>query len=349
MHFLSEHFRTVQSKVPASDPGFSALVVRHGEPLFELHHGVACMELGVPLSGRSRYYMGSESKQFTAACILDLVRQGRLSLDEDVRARLPIMHRIDTPVALRNLLNHSSGIPDYLPYLDLQLGRHESNYFDNPLALQLIEKFDELDFAPGSRYDYSNSNYQLLAQLIEVVSGTPLAAYARRLVFEPLAMAATDFDVDRQAVLPDRVRSYSPDPLRPRGYKQHLGNANTVGDGGLYSCTDDLLRLERDWHRRHAEPDSLVRALLQESHDNDGALFSYRYGLECLSHEGMDYVFHSGCLWGFNTLILRVPNAGLSVIQLSNNDLLEPDQPALLRAIAADLAAEAEAKAGVEA
>lgn len=339
MQALSAHFHSLQTTLPANGPGFSAIVLVHGVPVFELHHGLACMELDVPLSGKSRYYLGSESKQFTAACALDLVRKGALALDTDLRPQLPEIRQFDQAITLRQLLNHTSGIPDYLPCFDYQVHRHDSDYFDNTMILALIRKFDELDFEPGAQYDYSNSNYILLARLVEITSGQPLAAYARQLLFAPLGMASTGYDEDRHAIMRHRVRSYSADPARPDGWCQELGNANTIGDGGVYASSDDLVRWEAEWHRQYADPTSLVRSLLQETIDSAGVPHTYRFGLECLSHDDIDYVFHGGHLWGFHTLILRVPAAGVSVIQLSNHGELAADRVAILTALATDLGA----------
>lgn len=337
MKNLALHFEALQARLPADGPGFSALVLRHGQPVFELHHGLACLELGVPLTKRSRYYLASESKQFTAACVLNLVRQGLIGLDDDVSPHLPEVRQFEQAISVRQLLNHTSGIPDYFAFLQCQLGRHESDYFNNAHLLRIIEKMDELAFAPGSAHAYSNCNYTLLAKLVEVLSGNSLAEQARNTVFAPLEMHATAFDVERQAVMPQRVRSYTPDAAMPGGYRQHLGNANTVGDGGVYASLHDLALWERAWHRQYADPASLVRSLLQPSSAPDGDSWPYRFGLEVVEHAGREVVFHGGGLWGFHTLLLRLPQAGLSVVHLANVDTAEPDQAALLAAIAADL------------
>src|SRR5450830_826349 len=259
MKNLTQHFISLQASLPANGPGFSALILRDGQTVFELHHGLACLELGVPLTAQSRYYLASESKPFTAACVLDLVRQGAIALDDDVVPHLPEVQQFKQAITVRQLLNHTSGIPDYFDFLACQLGRHDSDYFDNALLLRLISKMDELAFAPGSAHDYSNCNYILLAKLVEVLSGQPLAAYARDHLFAPLAMHATAFDDDRQAIMPQRVRSYTPDPGLAAGYRQHLGNANTVGDGGVYASLQDLVLWEHEWHRQYRDPASLVR------------------------------------------------------------------------------------------
>lgn len=337
MKNLVRHFLSLQASLPAQGPGFSALILRDGESLLELHHGLACLELGVPLTAQSRYYLASESKQFTAACVLDLVRQGAIGLDDDVAPHLPEVRQFGAAITVRQLLNHTSGIPDYFDYLACQLGRHDSDYFDNALLLRLIARMQDLTAPPGSVHAYSNCNYILLAKLVDVVSGISLAVYARQRLFAPLGMHATAFDVDRQAIMPQRVRSYTPDPAQAGAYRQHLGNANTVGDGGVYACLHDLALWERSWQRQYRDPASLVRAQLAQTPGPDGQSWSYRFGLEQIEHAGRAAVFHGGGLWGFRALLLRVPEAGLSVIQLANVDSCEPDEAAWLAAIAADL------------
>ncbi|MET0265550.1 MAG: serine hydrolase domain-containing protein [Duganella sp.] len=322
---LTEHFLHLQTQLPASGPGFSAVVLDHGAVTFELHHGLASLEWGVPLSAQSMYYMASESKQFLAAAILRQVQAGAIGLDDDVCAHLPELAGFEQPFALRSLLNHSSGIPDYFQFLQCQPTRHAADYFSNREILAVIARMDEVSVPTGSAHRYSNSNYILLAALLERLTGMPVARHVRETLLLPLGITCTGFDDDRQNVLPQRVFSYESDAARPFGVKQHLGNANTVGDGGLYACTEELLLWEREWHRQWAQPDSVLRAMLQPSPLNDGATPSYRFGLEWLQRDGHDIVFHGGSLWGFHTLLLRVPQRQLSVIMLSNSDRADPD------------------------
>lgn len=322
---LSQYFQDLQSSLPADGPGFSALVLDHGEIAFELHHGLASLELGVPLSARSLYYLASESKQFTAAAVMQLVQAGRIALDDDVCAHLPELAGFEQPFSLRSLLNHSSGIADYFQFLQCQPGRHEADYFSNREIMALIARMDQVAMPTGSAQRYSNSNYILLAALVERLAGQAMAHYAKEKLLLPLGMKNSGFDDDRQNVLPHRVSSYEEDAARPCGYKQHLGNANTVGDGGMYASVEELVLWERDWHRQWATPDSVLRAMLAPSPLLDGAVPGYRFGLEWGHCDGEDVVFHSGSLWGFNTMLLRLPQRQQSVILLANTDRVEPD------------------------
>ncbi|SHN27050.1 CubicO group peptidase, beta-lactamase class C family [Duganella sacchari] len=334
---LRRYFEGLAATLPADGPGFSAAVLRDGEVAFELHYGLASLELGVPLSADSMYYMASESKQFTAAAVMLLVRAGAIGLDDDVCRHLPELAEFEQAFPLRSLLNHSSGIPDYFQFLRCQPGRHEADYFNNADILKVIARMDRVLFTTGEKHGYSNSNYILLAALVERLSGMSLGRYVRAQLLAPLGIARMGFDEDRQTVLPGRVFSYEADAggTRPGGYKQHLGNANTVGDGGLYASVRELLLWERAWHAQWAQPDSLLHAMLQPSPLNDGMAPSYRFGLEWLQRQGQEVVFHSGCLWGFNTLLLRLPQQQLSVIHLSNSERAAPDwEQALAAALA---------------
>ena len=332
MHRLADHFTQLQAALPPDGPGFSAAVLRDGETVFELHHGMASLELKVPLSADSAYYLASESKQFTAACVMSLVREGVIGLDDDVVVHLPELANFEQPFPLRSLLNHSSGIPDYFQFIECQLGRHEADYFDNRMILALIARLDTLVCPTSTEYRYSNSNYILLATLVERLGGMPLARYAKEKLFEPLGMRRIAFDEDRFSIIEHRVFSYEADAARPFGYKQHLGNANTVGDGGVYGSVRDLLLWEREWHRQWADPASLLHAMLQPSPLLDGSVLAYRFGLEVIQRAGHDVVFHSGGLWGFDTLILRIPAHRMSVIQLANCEAAQSDMEKIVAA-----------------
>ena len=335
MEQLRDYYAQLQTTLAQRGPGFSAAVLRDGATVFECHHGLASLELDVPLTDDSAYYLASESKQFTAAAVLSLVRSGAIGLDDDVCPLLPELAQFEQAFPLRSLLNHTSGIPDYFPYLECQLGRHEADYFNNGTILKLIARLDTVTHATGTAHRYSNSNYILLAALVERVAGMPLARYARTVLFDPAGMHRLTYDDDRQAVIAQRVTSYDADAARPLGYKQHLGNANTVGDGGIYGSTNELLRWERQWHAQWDDETSLVHALLQASPLADGSVIPYRFGLEITERSGHAVVFHGGGLWGFNTLIVRLPQQRVSVIHLANCEQAGPDLERIVGALLA--------------
>lgn len=332
---LREYYQELEALSPSHGPGFSAAVLRDGEAVFERHHGLASLELKVPLSRNTAYYLASESKQFTAACVMSLVRGGTISLDDDVCVHLSELKKFEQPFPLRSLLNHSSGIPDYFQFLQCQLGRHEADYFNNQTIRKLISCMDTVECPAQTEHRYSNSNYILLATLVERLSGMSLKNYAKKTLFEPLGIHDLRYDDDRFDVIEHRAFSYEKDPARSAGYKQHLGNANTVGDGGMYGSIADLLRWEKEWHRQWGDNTSLLHAMLQPSPFLDGTVSDYRFGLEIIQRYGQDVVYHSGGLWGFNTLIVRFPQTSTSLIHLANCEHAEPDMSRIISAVLA--------------
>lgn len=332
MQALIDYYHDLGANLPSHGPGFSAAILREGEMIFEKHHGLASLELKVPLSRDSAYYLASESKQFTAACIMLLIKEGAINLDDDVCLHLPELKKFEQPFPLRCLLNHSSGIPDYFQFLQCQLGRHEADYFNNDIILQLIACMDTVECPSQTEHRYSNSNYVLLATLVERLSGITCKDYAKKNLFEPLGIRGVIFDDDRFDVIEQRVFSYESDPTRASGYKQHLGNANTVGDGGVYATTAQLLLWEIEWHRQWVDRASLLHAMLQPSPLLDGSVPDYRFGLEIAERFGQEVVFHSGALWGFSTLIVRLPEIRTSIIHLANYQNAEPDMNRILSA-----------------
>ncbi|MDN3575924.1 serine hydrolase domain-containing protein [Chitinimonas viridis] len=332
MQAIRNYYQELAARLPSNGPGFSAAVLQDGEAVLECHHGLASLELKTPLSRDSAYYLASESKQFTAACIMSLVRDGTISLDDDVCAHLPELANFEQPFPLRSLLNHSSGIPDYFQFLYCQLGRHEADYFNNKTILELIARMDTVECPAQTEHRYSNSNYTLLATLVERLSGMSLKDYARKTLFEPLGIHGLTYDDDRFDVIENRVFSYDRDPARSSGYQQHLGNANTVGDGGMYGSIAELLRWEVEWHRQWADSSSLLHAMLQPSPFLDGRVPDYRFGLEITQRFGQDVVYHSGNLWGFRTLIMRLPQTRTSVIHLANCQHAGPDMSHIISA-----------------
>jgi CubicO group peptidase (beta-lactamase class C family) len=204
MQGLIDYYSQLEALLPSQGPGFSAAVLRDGETLFERHHGLASLELKVPLSSHTAYYLASESKQFTAACVMSLVREGAISLDDDVCVHLPELTEFEQPFPLRSLLNHSSGIPDYFQFLQCQLGRHEADYFSNHSILKLISCMDTVECPAQTEHRYSNSNYILLATLVERLSGMSLKNYARKTLFEPFGILGLTYDDDRFDVIVNR-------------------------------------------------------------------------------------------------------------------------------------------------
>ncbi len=307
-----------------TEPGFCCGIVQNGELVYSINQGLANMESDTPLTNESLFYLASESKQFTAACILNLVNDGQIILDQDIRDLVGETKKLTKKITLQNLLNHTSGIPDYLDYIFYQIGRHDHDYFDNKGILELIGKFDFLEFSPGEKFDYSNTNYILLMTVVQNVTGLSPAQYAKEKIFTPVGMHATLFDDDRYKIIKNRVYSYTPATEKNDGYRLELKNSCTVGDGGVLSSIHDLVLWEANIHNNQHLPDPVISGLFHTTSLNNGLVNYYANGTEISSpKDKIKYSFHGGGFEGFTTNIFRVHDENISVIYLSNNPAVD--------------------------
>ncbi|MBA4344312.1 MAG: hypothetical protein C0423_19410 [Methylibium sp.] len=320
----------LRAAYPGDGPGFNLALLAQGDVLRQVHHGLADLTWSQPLDGDARHYMASESKPWVAALVMQEVAEGRLALDTDLRPVLPALSEYEQPLCAGHLLRHTSGIPDYLFLWGTQLGRHEHDFIAREQALALIAQAGESSFQPGLRYEYSNSNYLLLAELLQQQSGLTLAELAQRRFFAPWGMGSSSFEADPWRVLQRRARSYgrvAAEPAEAQGWQELPVPLGTWGDGGLWSTLNDQLRAERYWHEdwQHQGERSLwARCAAADEHYGpaDGP---YRFGLEWLQVGDQRLLFHGGGYGGFTCLLLRNPAQGVSLVMLSNCDGFDND------------------------
>ena len=305
----------------AHAPGASVLVVRDGTPLFRHSYGDADVEAGTAATPQTNYRLASVSKQFTAAAILLLAEDGKLSLDDPVRKWLPSLPRSADAITLHHLLTHTSGLVDYedLMAADATAQVHDSD------VLALLSKESRLYFAPGSSYRYSNSGYALLALIVGKASGMDYARFAHERIFMPLGMDDSVLYEQGISTVAHRAYGYS----LVDGAWQRTDQSSTsavLGDGGVYSSIDDLARWDAALYDDRLLSDA-SRALAFSAHtptdepDVDG----YGYGWRIHG----DTLWHSGETIGFRNVIVRWPAQHVSVIILGNRNDPEPYPTAL--------------------
>lgn len=308
----------LRAQQAASAPGVSIALVVDGQAIRTEHLGLAELEWQQALAGDTRFYLASESKPWVAALVMDAVAAGRIALDADLRAVLPAIAAFSRPVRLGHLLRHCSGIDDYLYLWGLQLGHAEQDLINQAQALALIQRVGDVDAEPGTRHDYSNSNYVLLADWLERDAGLPLDALARQRFFAPWGMVNTGFECDPHRVRPRRARSYGHDPAG--GWRELPVNLASWGDGGLWSTLDDLVRAEARWledWRRQGPQALLARCALEDARFAPAGQ-PYRFGVELQDHGPRQLMFHGGSFAGFSSLVLRCLDEGVALVVLAN-------------------------------
>ncbi|MBY8825125.1 serine hydrolase domain-containing protein [Sphingomonas colocasiae] len=223
----------------AASPGCAVSVMQDGETRAERVYGAADLDLGVEARIDSIYEAGSASKQFTAAAILLLARDGKLRLDDDVRAYLPELPDYGARITIRHMLHHVSGLRDWGGVSVIGGWPRNSRASTNADVLDILARQTAPNFAPGSHYLYSNSNYNLLAIVVERASGETLAAFAKARIFAPLGMDDTRWRDDHATVVPRRAHAYN---REGKAYVVAQTIEDAYGNAGLLTTVRDLQR-----------------------------------------------------------------------------------------------------------
>ena len=284
--------------------GASVLVMRNGEAVFRRGYGGATTD--------TNYRLASVTKQFTAAAILRLDEQGKLSLDDRIRKYLPSLPAELDAVTVRHLLTHSSGIIDYEDVIPEET---TAQLLDRDV-LHLLESQRSTYFAPGASYRYSNSGYALLALIVERVSKKSFADFLRDEIFRPLGMTATVAHQEGVSTVARRAYGHPADQSR---------TSAVLGDGGVYSSVDDLANWLAALDRGEFAQASIPRVA------TENPKVKYGYGWRISEHNGRQTVMHTGETIGFRNAVMRMPKERLAIVILTNRNEGEP--VALARAI----------------
>jgi CubicO group peptidase (beta-lactamase class C family) len=310
-------------------PGCALGVIKEGKFVYKRGYGSANLDYNVPLSSESVFYIASTSKQFTAASILLLVRRSVISLDDDIRKYFPELPKYEAPITVNHLVHHTSGVRDYLELMGMA-GRKMDEPFGNEEAVEWIARQKGLNFKPGEKFLYSNSNYVLMAEIVRRASGKSLREFADENIFRPLGMANTHFNDDRAAVVKNRVVSYA--PIGSGRFRQFLKTIEAMGDGNLLTSVEDLGKWDQNFYDNKVGGEGFSQQMLTRTKLNSGEEIPYAFGLSNEEYKGLKAVAHGGGFMGFRTEMIRFPEQRFTVICLCNVGAVNPG--ALARQVA---------------
>lgn len=330
--FSSRQMEQVDSLLSArtnSGAGYAFGIIRDGKLVHSRGYGLANHEQRIPLTDTSVFYLASMSKQFTAAALLLLVEQGQVGLDDPVRDYLPNFPDYGTPISLRHLLHHTSGIRETN---SLQLFAGIDRYFEVPFdtddLLRLVYGQRKLNFSPGEQFRYSSGGYAVLAKVIERVSGQSFRTFLDQYIFTPLGMEDSFVFDDRHEVVPNRVSSYWPSGDGGWERRHHLFTA--YGDGGVMTTIRDLVKWDRAFYDDSllGVPDFAAK-MYRRGQLNNGRLLEYAAALQIRQRDSVEYVTHNGGMLGFRVDMIRFPSEKTSIVLLGNAAYLDPTGDAL--------------------
>lgn len=300
--------------VPPNAPGIATAIVQNGEVVYQKWAGIADFADSSLITADTRFNLASNGKQFTALAILTLLDAGKLKLTDDLRTFFPMLFpRIKEKISIGHLLTHSSGIRDVYDLWSLQGFTWWKQSFNNNDVLALLSKQEELNFTPGNQYLYSNSNYILLAMLVEKLSGQSFTAYTNNL-FRMLGMHATSFEDNYNNIRKPIARAY----FNFSTWTTYNWIWNVCGDGNLFSTLNDQLRWEKIVQGKVVTP--VRKAIIQKSQQlvEQSVVTNYGYGLEFGNYKGLAYTFHEGATGAWKATVLRFPEKNVAMLTFTN-------------------------------
>jgi CubicO group peptidase (beta-lactamase class C family) len=307
-------------------PGCSLAVARDGRLLYAKSYGMANLELDVPLSPSSVFDIGSTSKQFTAASILLLEKQGKLAVNDDIHKYIPELPDYGKKITILNLLNHTSGLRDYLVLFELA-GENVDSVTTDDEALALIARQKALNFDPGSEWLYSNTGYFLLSVIVKRTSGKSLRDFAAENIFQPLDMTHTQYRDTHTSLILNRALAYDPIEKGP-GYTLDVSYFEQTGDGAVHTTAGDLLKWDENFYSGKVGGADFLAEMQQTGTLSSGKHFGYAKGLSISTYRGLRTVRHGGSWGGYRAELLRFPDQHFSVVCLCNRSDGNPSRHA---------------------
>jgi CubicO group peptidase (beta-lactamase class C family) len=306
-------------------PGLAIAIVRDGRVLMTKGYGLASLEYRVPITGSTVFDVASLAKQFTGLAVAVLVGQGKIRLDDDIRTYLPELPNLGNRITIDHLLHHTSGLRDWPATLSVA-GWRLDDVITMSQILSMAYRQRSLNFLPGAEYSYSNTGYNLLAEMIARVTGQSFREWTQQNLFSPLGMAHTHFRDDYTEVISQSASGYS--KWADSTYHRVPDNLVALGSSSLFTTVEDLSR----WLINFDDPVVGGKAALALTRTrgqlNDGTTIPYAFGIAHGDHRGLPTVSHSGSWASFSTFLLYFPEQRSGVIVLANDGTIDATRAA---------------------
>lgn len=296
-------------------PGLSVAVVQDGTVVKTAAYGLSDAETKTPATLNTLYGLGSCTKPFTAVAVLQLMEAGKVSLDAPISRYLDGLPAAWNAITVRELLTHTSGLPNYRLALDFT--KLSDPKYKQPNVVVALLAGKPLDFPPGTRFEYSNTNYHLLGRLIEKVSGQSYGAYLASHQFQAAGMTRARLS-DPPARVPNQAVGYDWNGKTRLPNATFLPGNLDVGDSGLLSTSGDLVKWTTALASGRLVSDATLKQMITPGTLTDGTPVSYGLGLVVSQYKGQTLVGHSGAVPGYSSSIFYFPDSKLTVIVLCN-------------------------------
>ncbi len=301
--------------VSGMTPGSAVLVIKDKEIILNKGYGLANLDYEVPITPNTVFDLASLAKQFAGYAIALLEEEGVLSAEDDVRTYIPELPEFGHPITIGNLLHHTSGIRDWTSTLPLS-GRSFEDVISMDHILRMAYQQEELNFIPGDEYRYSNTGYNLLAEIVERTTGLTFREWTDQNIFQPLGMTQTLFLDDHNEVIKNRAVGYY---QVDEGFHPSSNLLTALGSSSLFSTTTDLAKWATHLMYPSDEKKPVVGRMLQTQPLSNGDNNNYAYGISESTFRGTPWISHSGGWASFRTYIALLPEYDLAIVALNNN------------------------------
>lgn len=316
---MNERIDSILSKQVDTElsPGITVGVVKDGKLIYQNSNGLMNLEYNLPFNDSTTFGIASITKQFTSACIAILEKQGKLSVNDDVRKFIPELYCPEDTIRIKHLLSHTSGIRNHNVLLDLSGFDYEHQGYTNKTIQQLMFRQKGMNNKPGDKILYSNTNYVLLALIIERVSGMPINQFAKEELFDPLGMSNTFYSSDLSSVVKNRAYSYYKEENE---YKQPKSLTLCVGAGGMGSTISDLTTWSQVFLDTNHTFSYVADFITKLDTLNNGEEMQHARGMFVTPYKGYTTFNHSGRDLGMRSQFICIPDLNLGVIVFANSE-----------------------------
>ena len=302
-------------------PGAALAVIRNGEVAYKRGYGAANLEYDIRITPSTVFDIASVSKQFGAMAIATLAQEGKLALDDDIRRHLPDVPDFGSTITVRHLVHHISGLRDWVQsFVIAGVGMDDVISFRH--ILKMVRRQRALNFEPGAEYLFSNTGYNLLAEIVERVTGQSFREWTAANIFDPLGMTSTHFHDDHEMIVKARAYSYTPD--EHGGFKNAANNLTALASSSLHTTVEDLAKWIFNFDHGRVGGPAVLEQMHQQGVLNSGERIAYAFGQSIGEYRGLRTVDHGGSWRGFRSTLLRFPEQRFAVVILANLSACEP-------------------------
>lgn len=311
---LTNRIDSIFKEYNQNGPGCAVAIVKDGKMIYSKGYGLASLDYDIPITPATVFDIASVSKQFAAYAVSELVQQKKISLKDDIRKYIPEVPQFGKTITIDHLVHHTSGLRDWTETLAVAGWRGEEVYSMADI-MRMLKRQQDLDFPPGTKYQYSNTGYNLLAVLVERVTGKPFTTWTKENIFMPLGMQSTQFLENHRRVIKNMAYAYYP-------VNDSFAKANSqltaLGSSSMFTSVDDFSKWMIHLLQALREQKPEFKRMLQTGVLDNGEKITYAFGLAVNQYKGLSHVSHTGSWAGYRSVSNYYPEQNLGVVVLSN-------------------------------